>query len=214
MTLALERRLALLAWAREAGAWIVEDDYNSEYHYKGLPPPALKSLDRDGRVLYVGSFSKVLFPALRLGYLVLPDRLRARFRHVAARLQPAGTVFAQAVVADFMAEGHFARHIRRMRALYARRRRALAEALAAAFGPRFAVETQVGGMRLIARLAAGEDDRALAARAQARGLAASPLSLFYAGPARGAALLLGFANLPEESAAAAVARLRRALEDG
>jgi GntR family transcriptional regulator / MocR family aminotransferase len=212
MTLSRPRRLALLAWARAAGAWIVEDDYDSEYHYKGLPPAPLKSLDRDERVLYVGSFSKILFPALRLGYLVLPESLVDRFRHVARRLQPAGTPLDQAVTVDFMAEGHFARHIRRMRHLYERRRRALAEALRASFGPRFAIEMQVGGMRLIARLEAVEDDRALAARALAHGLAPSPLSLFYAGPPRDRGLLLGFTNVPEENAAAEAERLRRALE--
>ncbi|HEX4569987.1 MAG TPA: PLP-dependent aminotransferase family protein, partial [Dongiaceae bacterium] len=130
MTLSLPRRLALLGWAREAKGWIIEDDYNSEYHYKGPPPPALKSLDRDGRVLYVGTFSKVLFPALRLGYLVLPEGLLADFRRIVSRLHLAGSPLEQAVTADFMTEGHFARHIRRMRNLYAERRRALAEALA------------------------------------------------------------------------------------
>jgi GntR family transcriptional regulator/MocR family aminotransferase len=142
MTLSLPRRLALLGWAREAKAWIIEDDYDSEYHYKGRPPPALKSLDRDGRVLYVGTFSKVLFPALRLGYLVLPEGVLADFRRIVSRLHLPGSSLEQAVTADFMTEGHFARHIRRMRNLYAERRRALAEALADCFGARFGIEMQ------------------------------------------------------------------------
>lgn len=210
-TLSLPRRLALLSWARTAKAWIVEDDYDSEYHYKGPPPPALKSLDRDGRVLYVGTFSKVLFPALRLGYLVMPEGVLADFGRIAGRLHLQGSPLEQAVVADFMTEGHFARHIRRMRNLYAERRRALAEALADRFGQRFGIEMQAGGMRLIARLDASEDDRTLAARALAHGLAPSPLSPCAIARDCGQGLLLGFANVPEEEAGPLAERLRRAL---
>jgi GntR family transcriptional regulator/MocR family aminotransferase len=213
MTLSLPRRLALLGWAREAKAWIIEDDYDSEYHYKGPPPPALKSLDRDGRVLYVGTFSKVLFPALRLGYLVLPEGVLADFRRIVTRLHLVGSSLEQAVTADFMIEGHFARHIRRMRNLYAERRRALAEALADRFGARFGIEMQAGGMRLIARLDAREDDRALAARALAHGLAPSPLSPCAIERDCGQGLLLGFTNVAEEEAPAMAERLRRALGD-
>jgi len=212
MTLSLTRRLALLGWAREAKAWIIEDDYDSEYHYKGPPPPALKSLDRDGRVLYVGTFSKVLFPALRLGYLVLPEGVLADFRRIVTRLHLAGSSLEQAVTADFMTEGHFARHIRRMRNLYAARRGALAEALADRFGARFGIEMQAGGMRLIARLDAREDDRALAARALAHGLAPSPLSPCAIQRDCGQGLLLGFTNVAEEDAPALAEQLHRALE--
>jgi len=211
MTLSLPRRLALLGWAREAKAWIIEDDYDSEYHYKG-PPPALKSLDRDGRVLYVGTFSKVLFPALRLGYLVLPEGVLADFRRIVSRLHLTGASLDQAVTADFMTEGHFARHIRRMRNLYAARRGALAEALADRFGARFGIEMQAGGMRLIARLDAREDDRALTARALAHGLAPSPLSPCAIAQDCGQGLLLGFTNVAEEEATAMAERLSRALE--
>ncbi|HKF64262.1 MAG TPA: PLP-dependent aminotransferase family protein [Dongiaceae bacterium] len=211
MTLSLPRRLALLGWAREAKAWIIEDDYDSEYHYKG-PPSALKSLDRDGRVLYVGTFSKVLFPALRLGYLVLPEGVLPDFRRIVTRLHLAGSSLEQAVTADFMTEGHFARHIRRMRNLYAARRGALAEALADRFGARFGIEMQAGGMRLIARLDAREDDRALTARALAHGLAPSPLSPCAIAQDCGQGLLLGFTNVAEEEATAMAERLSRALE--
>ena len=124
VALSLPRRLALLAWAAEAGAWVLEDDYDSEFRYTGHPLPALKSLDRGGRVLYAGSFSKVLFPALRLGYLVVPDELAEAFAR-ASRLWSLGLPsLEQRVVAAFMAEGHFARHLRRMRSLYAARRQA------------------------------------------------------------------------------------------
>ena len=144
MTLTLPRRIALLGWADAADAWIVEDDYDSEYRYTGPPSPALKSLDARDRVLYAGSFSKVLMPGLRLGYLVVPEP------HVAAlveasRLTDVGQpVLPQAVVARFMTEGHFARHLRRMRGLYAERRAALAHALSEAFGDALRIELQAG----------------------------------------------------------------------
>ena len=127
VTLSLERRLSLLAWAAQAGAWILEDDYDSEFRYTGHPLPALKSLDHADRVLFAGSFSKVLFPGLRLGYLVVPDPLTKDIARASRLLQVGQSVLEQRVVASFMAEGHFARHLRRMRSLYAARRDALAE---------------------------------------------------------------------------------------
>ncbi|SRR6266851_6959096 len=119
VTLSLARRLALLQWARQQSAWILEDDYDSEYRYAGRPLEALQGLDNANRVIYIGTFSKVLFPALRLGYLVVPSELGEVFiaarrfvdRHVSA--------LEQVALADFMLEGHFTRHLRRMRTLYA-----------------------------------------------------------------------------------------------
>src|SRR6516225_4839571 len=140
VALSLPRRLALLSWASAGGAWIIEDDYESEFRYVGRPLPALKSLDRDERVLYVGTFSKVLYPSLRLGYLVAPESQVARFARF-NRLQHLGSAtLEQRVVADFMNAGYFARHLKRMRALYASRRRALAESLLAVFGDRIVVD--------------------------------------------------------------------------
>src|SRR5262249_35071578 len=118
VTLSLPRRLALLAWAEATGALVVEDDYDGEFHYAGRPLPALKSLDDGDVVLYAGSFSKVLFPGLRLGYLVVPHRLVARFAAAAPLFNGGCGRLEQAVTARFMAEGHFARHLKRMRALY------------------------------------------------------------------------------------------------
>src|SRR5215470_11317856 len=151
VTLSLPRRLALLSWAAEAGAWIIEDDYDGEFHYSGRPLPALKSLDRADVVLYAGSFSKVLFPALRLGYLVVPNRLVQSFTRASHSLHAGNARLEQAVVARFMIEGHFARHLKRMRGLYAARRAALADALTAAFGDHLRVALQSGGMHLLAR---------------------------------------------------------------
>ena len=129
MTLPVERRLALLDWADHERAWIVEDDYDGEFHHRGLPPPALKSLDRRGRVLYVGSFSKVLFPGLRLGYLVLPSAVAERFARVASAALPTPPIMVQKSVEFFMSQGYFARHLSRMRTLYTERRKALSAAV-------------------------------------------------------------------------------------
>ena len=115
VTMSASRRLQLLDWARESGAWIVEDDYDSEYRYGNLPIAALQGLDRDARVIYIGTFTKILFPALRLGYLVLPPDLVYAFTQVRYAMDILSPTFFQAVLADFIREGHFARHIRRMR---------------------------------------------------------------------------------------------------
>ncbi|WP_028311944.1 MULTISPECIES: PLP-dependent aminotransferase family protein [Derxia] len=240
VALSLPRRLALLAWASRAGAWIIEDDYDSEFRYHGRPLPALTSLDRDGRVLFAGSFSKLLFPGLRLAYLVVPAAEVGRFAAAAQTLHGPGPVATQASVADFMAQGHFARHLRRMRALYAERRGWLAEALAEAEavvpadepasagpavptdtpaptgGPGWRVAPQAGGLHLLARLAAGRDDRRIAAEARARGLAVQALGDWRVGTgdtddgsgAEDGGLLLGFANFTSaEEARKSVARL-------
>src|SRR5262249_22188890 len=147
----LQRRLALLSWAARSGAWILEDDYNGELRYGSPPLPALKSLDEEGRVLYAGTFSKMLFPGLRLGYLVLPGTEADRLRQLCSVLYLRTPAFMQAVVADFMTEGHLARHTRRMRSLYEQRRASLADALHEVFADRLSVELQAGGMHLLAR---------------------------------------------------------------
>jgi GntR family transcriptional regulator/MocR family aminotransferase len=211
VALSLPRRLTLLAWAADAGAWIVEDDYDGEFRYAGHPLPALKSLDRRDRVLYAGSFSKVLFPGLRLGYLVVPPAEAARFATACKTLNAGGLSLEQSVVADFMTQGHFGRHLKRMRGLYAARRAALADALLKRFGRRIELTVQAGGMHLLVRFPDEPDDADLARRAQAQGLGPTALSALSieAGSARG--LLLGFSNIPEPQAARMVARLEKAL---
>jgi GntR family transcriptional regulator / MocR family aminotransferase len=200
VALPLSRRMALLGWAAEAGAWVVEDDYDSQFRYTGHPLPALKSLDRGGRVLYAGSFSKVLFPGLRLGYLVMPDELADDFLRAAQTLLSGQPLPAQRVVAAFMEQGHFARHLRRMRTLYASRRRALAAALTAAFGERARLELEAGGTHLLVRFPPPVDDVDLARRAAAAGLAPTPLSSFAVTRGCGHGLLVGFTNVPESEA--------------
>lgn len=213
MSLALPRRLALLEWANDNDAWIIEDDYDSEYRYQGRPIPALKSLDRRDRVLYTGTFSKVLFPGLRLAYLVVPPSEIGRFRDTLAHSGHGCPELPQAVLADFMNEGHFARHLKPMRDLYAQRRTHLWQALEAQLGDRLHVDLQAGGMHLLARFVNDENDAELAQRAQRRGLGVNALSTWFIGPVDQSGLLLGFTNISSEhDANRLVADLKGALD--
>jgi GntR family transcriptional regulator/MocR family aminotransferase len=212
VSMSLPRRLALLAWARHADSWLIEDDYDSEYRYVGRPLPALKSLDQDDRVLYAGTFSKVMFPALRLSYLVVPRRAVDRFAEACATFQGGCPELWQATVADFMQQGHFARHLKKMRSLYAQRRRFLAQALEQVFGERLRVELQAGGIHLLATLPASADDVALSARAAAAGLSVHALSRWRVATEGAPGLLLSFTNIASADEALRLAtRLRSAL---
>jgi GntR family transcriptional regulator/MocR family aminotransferase len=195
VSLSLPRRLALLEWAVRAGAWIVEDDYDGEYRYVGRPLPALQSLDRDGRVLYAGTFSKVLMPAARLAYLVVPEAQVARFEHISQTFAGGGPTLMQHIVADFMNEGHFARHIQRMRRLYAERRQIAADGLAEVLGKHFQIDPQPGGMHMVLRMKGRHTDRALALRMHQDGLGAHALSNFTVLPHAASGLLLSFTNI-------------------
>ena len=203
VSLSLPRRLALLDWAERARAWVLEDDYDAEFRYTGPTPPSLKSLDRGERVVFAGSFSKTLFPGLRLGYLVVPDVLLETMTRAARLITRGPPLLEQSVTAAFMAGGHFARHVKRMRGLYQRRRAALAEALAG----HFPVELAPGGMHLMVRLAKGVDDQDAARRAWAAGLAPTALSGLAIAHEPGQGLLLGFTNVGEADAAELVERL-------
>jgi GntR family transcriptional regulator/MocR family aminotransferase len=211
VTLAHARRMALLSWASANEAWIIEDDYDSEFRYEGRVPAALKSIDSGERVLYIGSFGKVLFPGLRLGYLVAPPATVDRFQECATLLRPPPSVLDQTTVAEFMAEGHFARHVRRMRSLYAERRAALRQALVDRFGGNWQITAPPGGMHVRIDLDPGEDDTGLAAALAPHGLAVTPLSWYRAERILPPGLLLGFTNVPAASARREVDRLSRAL---
>ena len=196
VSMSLARRLQLLDWASEAKAWIVEDDYDGEYRYAGPPLPALKSLDGHDRVLYAGSFSKVLYPGLALGYVVAPESLRDAFATAAQTWSNGCPQITQAVVADFMREGHFSRHLKKMRLLYARRRNTLVIALLKTFGEDVRIDLQGGGMHLIARFGRRrEGDEELARRAQLAGLNCQPLSARGTAGFRDEGLLIGFTNV-------------------
>ncbi|MBS0219575.1 MAG: PLP-dependent aminotransferase family protein [Proteobacteria bacterium] len=213
VALSLARRQQLLAWATDTSAWIVEDDYDGEFHYIGRKLPALKSLDVADRVIYAGSFSKTLFPGLRLGYLVVPDALLGQAIHAKQGDSHGEPILGQMVIADFLSQGHFGRHLKRMRALYAARRNALASALRGVFGNRMEMTVQPGGMHLLARFPdAADSDIVLARRAEIRGLAPAALSSHYLSRTRDRGLLLGFTNIAEEQASFQVKALARAIQ--
>ena len=213
VSMTASRRLALLEWAARAKAWVFEDDYDGEFHYAGPTLPALKSLDAHDRVLHAGSFSKVLFPALSLGYVVVPDALVPSFTKVVSAGARTGARLTQAVVVDFLTQGHFARHLKKMRMLYARRRAWLADALRVAFGERIHVEHTRGGMHLVVRVRSRMSDRTLARRAQQEGLNCQPLSERYANASRQPpgcrGLLMGFTNVASSEEAGRIARRLR-----
>lgn len=195
MALSLPRRQLLLDWAARTGAWIVEDDYDSEYRYVSRPLPALASLDRNGRVLYAGTFSKVLFPGIRLAYLVVPQAQVGAFERVGQALFSAGSPsITQALVAEFIAEGHFTRHIQRMRRLYNERRGMTIEALERSLPMGIQVNRSPGGMHVLLRLPEETNDTALAEQLLARGMSVQALSRWYLSSKPNSGLLLSFTN--------------------
>ncbi|SHI27363.1 MocR-like pyridoxine biosynthesis transcription factor PdxR [Pollutimonas bauzanensis] len=201
VSLSLPRREALLDWAARSNAWIIEDDYDGEYRYVSRPLPALKSLDRDGRVLYSGTFSKVLFPSIRLAYLVVPETQVERFEQISLVFAGGSPQLTQAIVTAFITEGHFARHIQRMRKLYAERRAATTAGLESALGKHMRIDSQPGGMHLILRLRGGQSDRRLASRMREEGLYAEALTDWTMGADEAPALLLGFTNIDAQGSA-------------
>lgn len=211
VTLSLERRLTLLGWARSRGAWIFEDDYDSEFRYEGRPLPALQGLDRAGVVLHAGSFSKTLFPSLRLAYVIVPEALLDRFvaaKSIVDRFTPP---FAQAVLADFLVEGHFGRHLRRMRELYAERRAALLDALASELGDGLEVIGANAGLDVSAWLPSGVDDRAAVRALEGASIEACALSLQAINPLARGGVLLGFAAFSPARLRRSAASMRLAL---
>jgi len=194
VTMSLPRRLALLDWANRTSAWILEDDYDSEYRYVARPLAALQGLDKSGRVIYIGTFSKVLFPSLRIGYMVVPSDLVDTFARARAAVSWCCPNIDQAVLADFINEGHFTRHIRRMRAIYAERQDALISALQRGAGDLLEVARTDAGIHVIGHLPEHLDDRVVAAAAAAQDVVAHPLSHFFLGEAARAkhGLVLGY----------------------
>ena len=213
-TMSLRRRLALLDWAESANAWILEDDYDGEYRYGGRPLAPLYTLDRGHRVLYLGTFSKVLAPGLRLGYLVVPAGAVDAFAALKAASDRHAPSLTQRVLARFIEEGRLAAHLRRSRVLYASRRRALLDALEReAAGLLRASGTPEAGLHLVARLAVPADDVAASRRALEKRVYAAPLSAYYAGTERERGFVLGFANTREDRMAPAVRRLVEAITE-
>lgn len=189
----VNRRHELLAFARSVGAAIIEDDYDSEFHYDGRPVAALQGLDESGCVFYVGTFSKSTFSDIRLGYVVVPEGYVETFERAQRHAGKLAAVQVQDALAEFIEEGHFAAHVRRMNRLYRERRDYLVEALTAAAGDRLSVASPSGGMQLLAYLGKGLDDCKLTARLNEAGVTARPLSRFFVGGRADHGLYLGFA---------------------
>jgi GntR family transcriptional regulator / MocR family aminotransferase len=212
VTMSVTRRLELLHRANRWGAWVLEDDYDSEYRYQGKPLPALQGLDGTGRVLYMGTFSKTLFPSLRLGFLVLPADLIEPFRQARSIIDGHSPMTEQAVLADFITEGHFARHIRRMRAIYQERQSALFDAVQRELGGFLTVHLSEGGMHLVGRLPHGVSDVAAAQRAATAGIFTRPLSFCSIKNVNPGGLLLGYAALTPQQIHEGVQKLAAALQ--
>ena len=212
VTMSLRRRLELLQFAQQSGAWILEDDYDSEFRYSGRPLPALQGLGGGDRVLYAGSFSKVLYPSLRIGYLVVPHSLADAFIAAQTVLAQGVSTLPQVVLAEFMAEGRFAAHIRRMRAAYGERQRLLIAALERHAGDLLEVTSTDAGMHLMAWLPKGCDDMAVARALWQDGLEAIPLSIYTVQPYPRPGLLLGFTAVPSEVVEPKVRQLAAVVE--
>jgi GntR family transcriptional regulator/MocR family aminotransferase len=192
MTLSAARRMRLLDWATRSGSWVIEDDYDSEFRFDTRPIGALQGLDNSARVIYIGTFSKVLFPSLRIGYIVIPPDLVPAF----AAARDASDIFSstlyQLVLTDFIREGHFARHIRRMRLLYLERRNTLVTAIREHIGPTLEVVSAEAGMHLVGLLPRGVDDRIIAQNAAKLGISVMPLSSCYLRRETRGGLILGY----------------------
>ena len=213
VTMSLARRTRLLDWAATAGAWIIEDDYDSEFRYASRPLTALQGLDGGDRVIYCGTMSKVLFPALRIGHLIVPPALVEAFsaaRYFADVQQP---LRDQLVLADFIDEGHFERHVRRMRVLYRERRDTLIEAVQGELGDLVALGPSEGGMHMVMWLPDGIDALEVQRRAAQRGIDAIPVSAFAIERDPGPGLVLGYAHLDTARIRAACRELACAIEE-
>lgn len=213
VTMSLQRRLMLIDWARQANAWILEDDYDSEFRYGGRPLMALQGLDGGSRVIYVGTFSKSVFPALRIGFIVVPQELAEGFARARLLMEQHPPILQQLVLADFIREGHFARHVRRMRRAYALRQDALVAAVHRELGGTLTLHPADAGLHMAGYLPPDLPDEEVTREALARGVEVSPLSLHYldAATARNG-LLLGFASADEAALQDGVRRLAQAID--
>jgi GntR family transcriptional regulator/MocR family aminotransferase len=211
VTMSLTRRLALLQWAAKNNAWVIEDDYDSEYRYAGRPLAALQGLDNDGRVIYLGTFSKVLFPALRIGYLIVPTDLVTAFTTAQSVFNRGISTVSQAVLAAFIEEGHLARHIRRMRVLYEERQAVFMEAAERFLGDYLRFGPIDTGMHTVGWLPEGVDDVSAYQKAAQVGIETLPLSSYAQGRLEHGGLVLGYAAVDVNHIAGGMKRLAKAL---
>jgi GntR family transcriptional regulator / MocR family aminotransferase len=211
VTMSLRRRLALLEWARRSGTLIFEDDYDSEYRYSGRPIPAMQGLDRSGVVIFAGSFTAVLFPALRLGYLVVPEEMVDVFAAAESVSTSHPPLLDQAILCDFIAQGHFARHIRKMRELYAERLGVFLECARERLAGRLEISTVEAGLQTVGWLQRGIQAERVAELAARRNVEVVPLSRYASGRSRREGLILGFAAVDPRELRRGVQELARVL---
>src|SRR4029079_407769 len=190
--MSIARRLQLLDWAENTGAWILEDDYDSEFRYKGSPFPSLQGLDNNNRVIYTGSFSKVLFPALRLGYIVVPPDLIEPFTSIRAMTDRGNPLIEQAIMSSFIEEGHFYRHIRRMKNLYLERQQILVEEVNKELKGILEISSSDAGMHLIAWLNKNENDQEISSFLSENGIIAPAVSNYCINKNTNPGLILGY----------------------
>jgi len=210
--MSLPRRLALLEWAQTNRAWIIEDDYDSEFRFAGRPLASMQSLDTAGRVIYIGTFSKVLFPSLRIGYLVVPVDLIDATRMACQVIDKAASTIPQLVLAEFMAEGHFATHIRRMRSIYRERHEAFIDASHRYLAGLLDVRPADSGMNVIGWLANGINDIEAQRRARVEGIVTNRMSYYYSDAPPRSGLHLGFCNTSPAQMSRHVQKLGTSLE--
>ena len=211
VTMSASRRLQLLDWARSNGSWIIEDDYDSEYRYESFPVAPLQGVDSSARVIYIGTFSKVLFPSLRIGYVVIPPDLINSFLAVRRAMDLCPPAFSQGVLADFIGEGHFARHIRRMKILYRERRNVLVASIDRELGSMVEVLGSEAGMHLTVALPKGVRDVEIARKAALQNVWMWPLSPSYMGEGSRPGLILGFGSAGASDIPRAFRKLRNVL---
>jgi GntR family transcriptional regulator/MocR family aminotransferase len=215
VTMSLQRRLELLSFAAEVDSWIIEDDYDNEFRYEGRPLAALRSLDSDDRVIYVGTFSKVLFPSLRLGYLIVPSRIAKRFAQARVGIDLQPPILPQPIVNSFIREGYFFSHVRRMRTIYRDRQAVLVDAVEKNLSGVIDVRPDASGLHLLGHftpeLSARLDDAEASRRAANSRIFAPALSSFYADRRDGGALVLGYAAVDERAIVSATQTLAQAL---
>jgi GntR family transcriptional regulator / MocR family aminotransferase len=214
MSMSAARRLALLEWAARHDAWIIEDDYDSEFRYVSRPLGALQGMDIRERVVYVGTFSKVMYPALRVGYVVVPASLRSAFVEARDALDGFSPTLYQLALAEFLQEGHFTRHLRRMRGVYERRREALLEGIVRHCAGVLEVINADAGLHIATLLGDGQNDRTVLRELTERELTAMALSICYTSAPRRNGLLLGFGGFDERTLIAATRTLGKVLRNG
>ncbi|RAZ91529.1 PLP-dependent aminotransferase family protein [Mesorhizobium hawassense] len=213
ITMRMEERLRLLDIAETANAWVIEDDFDGEYRFQGRPVPAIQSMDRAGRVIYVGTFAKLLFPALRIGFMVLPPELAGRIVNALSTTGQFAPLLLQAALADFITEGHMSRHLKRMRRIYAQRRQLFREIVAERLRDEITLSPAEAGIQVVGYLKAGIDDIKVSQAAAKRAINVSPLSKYFQNTAPTQGLVLGYAACDAAQTREGVERLAAAIRE-